>query len=212
LVEDTIFRLLGGMRLLSVGAFDALAAGADRQGPVRAHLKLVIQRFHGLIVECVFLLRILGRPDQRLMRVGEAAALEVGHGIGFAPHHVIEDPEAQVLQRGADAENVVIGADHPQRAGILQAAARRHQPFAGEAVIDFKGTELVPMIVDRIHLGLVGPAQFAAQLHVVGRIGEHQVGAAFGQRLHALHAIALDHLVQFQDAHSPARINQQESH
>ena len=37
------------------------------------------------------------------------------------------------------------------------------------------------MIVHRIDLGLVGTAQLAAQLHIVGRVGEHQVGAAFGQ-------------------------------
>ena len=91
------------------------------------------------------------------------------------------------------------------RAGVLQHAARRGQPVAGEAVIVGEAAELVPVIVDRIHLGLVGAAQLAAQLHVVGRIGEDQIGAAFGQRVHARHAVAFDDLIQFQRCHGPAR-------
>ena len=72
-----------------------------------------------------------------------------------------------------------------------------------------EASELVPMIVDRIHLGLVGAAQLAAQLHVVRWIGEHQIGAPLGQGPHALHAIAFDHLIQFQRCHLPARCYQQ---
>src|SRR3546814_14960273 len=55
------------------------------------------------------------RPDQRLVRVGEAGALEIGHRVRLAPHDVVEDPIAIVLERGADAENIVIAADHPDR-------------------------------------------------------------------------------------------------
>jgi hypothetical protein len=139
------------------------------------------------------------------MRVGEAAALEVGHGIGLAPHHIVEDPEAQVLQDGADAEDVVIGADHPDRAIVAQHMARRAQPVAGELVIGRKAAELVPVIVHRIDLGLVGAVQLTLELHVVGRVGEHQVGAAGGQGAHALHAVALDDLIQLQRTHVPAQ-------
>ena len=192
------FRLLGGMGLLAVGALEALMAGADRQGPVRAHLQFVIQRLHRFIIEGVLLLGILGRPDQGLMRIGEAAAPEIRHRIGLAPDHVIQNPEAQILQRRADAENIVIGADHPDRAGVLQHPPRRRQPFAGEAVIIGEAVELVPMIVDRIHLGLVGTVQVAAQLQIVGRIGENQIGAAFRQRVHLRDAVAFNHLIQFQ--------------
>ena len=141
------------------------------------------------------------------MRVGEAAALEIGHGIGLAPHHIVQDPEAQILQRRADAENIVIGADHPDGAAVLQHPPRGGQPFAGEAVIVGEAVELVPMIVDRIDLGLVGAAQFAAQLHIVGRVGEDQVGAALRQRVHALDAVAFDHLIQFQHAMTPPEIS-----
>ena len=94
-----------------------LIAGADRQGPVRAHLQFVVGRLHRFIVEGVAArAALLGRPDQGLMRVGEARALEVRHGVGLAPDHVVQDPEAQVLQRRADAEDVVVAADHPEGA------------------------------------------------------------------------------------------------
>ena len=49
-------------------------------------------------------------------------------------------------------------------------------------------------------------AQLAAQLHVVGRVGEDQVGAARGQGAHAFDAVALDDLIQFQRTHVPAQV------
>src|SRR3546814_5572522 len=74
------------------------------------------------------------RPDQRLVRVGEAGALEIGHRVRLAPHDVVEDPIAIVLERGADAENIVIAADHPDAAVRLQDALRFLEPGMGEAV------------------------------------------------------------------------------
>ena len=88
--------------------------------------------------------------------------------------------------------------------------ASGRQPFAGELVIGSEATELVPVIVHRVHLGLVGTVQFAAQLHIVGRVGEDQVGAAGGQRLHALHAVAFENLIQFQRAHKSRPSYQQQ--
>ncbi len=172
------FGLLRRMRLLPVGAFQALMAGADRQRPVGAHLQLVVQRLHRFVVEGVLLLGRLGRPDQRLMRIGEAAAAEIRHRVCLAPHHVVQDPEAQILQDRADAEDVVVGADHPQGAGVLQHAARLGQPVAGEAVVVGEAAELVPGIVDGVDLGLVRTAKLVLELEVIGRIGEDQVGTA----------------------------------
>ena len=141
------------------------------------------------------------------MRVGEAPAAEVRHRVGLAPDHVVEHPEAQILQDRPDAEDIVIGADHPQRAGVLQHAARLAQPFAGEAVVFGEAGELVPVIVDGVDLGIVGTAQLVLELKIVGRIGEDQIGAAFRQRPHFLHAIALDHSIQrvfqFELSHVP---------
>ena len=42
------------------------------------------------------------------MRIGEAAAAEIRHRVRFAPDDVIEDPEVEVLEDGADAEDVVV--------------------------------------------------------------------------------------------------------
>src|SRR3546814_8753179 len=76
------------------------------------------------------------------MRVGEARALEIGHRIGLAPYDVVQDPESLVLQLRADTKDVVVAADHPQRTVILQDAARRLQPFGGEARSEEHTSEL----------------------------------------------------------------------
>ena len=125
-----------GCAFLPSSPFRRSAAGAERQHPVRAHLQALVQLLHRIVVEGVALGRLVARrPDQRLVRVGEALALEVRHRVGLAPHDVVQQPEAQVLQRRADAEDVVVAADHPQRALGLQHAARRGQPGAGEGIV-----------------------------------------------------------------------------
>ena len=99
------FGLLRRMRLVAVAVLQPLAARADRQRPVRAHLQIVIQRLHRLVIEGVaFCSRDFGRPDQRLMRIGEAPPAKIRHRIGLAPDHVVQNPEAQILQDRADAE------------------------------------------------------------------------------------------------------------
>ena len=90
------------------------------------------------------------------MRVGEARAAEVGHRVGLAPDDVVQDPEAGVLQQRADAEDVVVAADHPDGAVVLQDAARLGQPFAGEIVIGREAVELVPIVVAGIDLAALG--------------------------------------------------------
>ena len=127
-----------------------------------AHLQIVVERLHRAIVEGVFRLLVLGAPDQRLMRVGEAGAAEIGHRVGLAPDDVVQDPEVGVLQQRADAVDVVIAADHPDRAVVLQDAARLGQPFAGEIVVDREAVELVPIVVDSIDPAAFGPEQVAA--------------------------------------------------
>ena len=66
--------LLRRMRLLAVAvAAAAPAPPAERDQPVAAHLQFVVERLHRLVVEGVARLARLGAPDQRLVRVGEAA-------------------------------------------------------------------------------------------------------------------------------------------
>jgi len=62
----------------------------------------------------------------------------------------------------------VIAADHPDRAVVLQDATGGLQPLAGELVVGGEALELVPVVVDRVDLGIVGTQQVAAQLQIVG--------------------------------------------
>ena len=112
-----------------------LGPAADRKFPVGAHLQLVVQRLHGSIVEGIARLLPLAGPDQRLVRVGEAGAAEVRHRVGLAPDDVVQDPKLLVLQRGTDAEDVVVAADHPDRAVVLEHPVCLGQPSAGEGVV-----------------------------------------------------------------------------
>ncbi len=108
-------RLLRRMQLLAVAAFEPFLAGAQRNEPIGAHLDVVIARFERLVIERIIVLGGVARgPDQGFVRIGEAAAAEIRHRVGFAPDDVVEDPEAEILEDRADAENVVIGADDPQ--------------------------------------------------------------------------------------------------
>ena len=134
------------------------------------------------------------------MGVGEAGAAEVRHRVGLAPDDVVEDPEVRVLQQRADAEDVVIAADHPDRAVVLEDAARLGQPVAGEVVVDGEAVELVPVVVDRIDPAAFGPEQVAAQLQIVGRVGEDHVDRLVGQPRHLGDAVALEDLVERQIA------------
>ena len=153
-----------GCSFLPSRALEPLLAGAERDGPVGAHLDVFVAGFERFVVEGVALgARVARRPDQRLVRVGEAAAAEIRHRVGFAPHHVVQDPEAEILQDRADAEDVVIGADHPERAGGLHHAAAGAEPGAGEFVVGREARELVPVVVDRIDLGIVGTLEVAAE-------------------------------------------------
>jgi hypothetical protein len=85
----------------------------------------------------------------------------------------------------------VIGADDPDGAVRLEHAARSQQPGAGEGVIGLETVELVPRIVDGVDLGLVGPVQIAAELQIVGRIGEDRVDRVLRQALERGDAVAL---------------------
>ena len=186
------FRLLRRMRLAPAVVLQTLRPRADREQPVGAHLQIVVASLQALVVERVARLGALGRPDQRLVRVGEAPAAEVRHGIDFAPDHVVQDPEAEILHRGAEAEHVVIGADHPDGAVRLQGAVAFLQPGAREGVVVGEAGEFVPRVVDAVDAGVVGPQQVAGELEVVGRISEHEVEARVGYAGEPGNAIAED--------------------
>ncbi len=71
------FRLLGRVKLVALVVLQPLGARADGKQPVGAHLHVVVGGLQRLVVEGVALRLLVARgPDQRLMRVLEAAAAE----------------------------------------------------------------------------------------------------------------------------------------
>ncbi len=91
------------------------------------------------------------------MGIGEPTAAEVRHWIGLAPNDVVQNPEAEILQDRADAENVVIGPDDENRRVVLHHAPRGGEPIAGELIVIGEARELVPIVIDRIDSALIGP-------------------------------------------------------
>ena len=196
--DDAVEQRLGLLRRMHLAAavlLQPLRPGADREQPVGAHLQLVVQRLHRLVVEGVARLWPHRHPDQRLMRVGEAAPAEIRHGVGLAPHHVVQHPEAEILEDGADAEDVVIAADHPERAFRLEHAAAFDKPGAGEGVIGGEAAELVPIVVDAVDLGIVGPKQLVVELKIVRRVGKDEIDALRREFCQLLDAVADNDLV-----------------
>ena len=84
------------------------------------------------------------------------------------------------------------------RAVVLEDAARLGQPVAGEIVVGGEAVELVPIVVDRVDPAAFGPEQVAAELQIVGRVGEDHVDRLVGQPRHLGDAVALDDLVERQ--------------
>ena len=168
----------------------------SRSSPVQSgisqsasHLQIVVQRLHGGIVEAVAARLLARRPDQRLVRIGETAAPEIRHRVGFAPDHIIEDPESDILQAGPDTKDVVVAADDPERAVLAQEATCFAEPGAGEGIIGGKIREPVPLVIDAIDQAVVRPAQLAAQLQVVWRVGEDAMNRRGRQHAHHIHAV-----------------------
>ena len=174
------------------------APGAQRDEPVAAHLHVIVQGLHGLVVEPVAAIPAPCRPDHRLMRIGEPTPTEVRHRIGLAPHDVVEDPKAEILQDRADAEDVVVGADYPDRAVLAQHAPAFAQPLPRERVIGGEILELVPVVIHGVDQAIVRPTQLPPQLEVVGRIGEDAVHRRRRQHAHQRDAVPEHHLVQRQ--------------
>ena len=182
--------LLGRMQLAAVGRLEPFRPVADRQGPVATHLQALVERLHRLIVEG----RLRGdrgaRPDQGLVGVGEAGALEVRHRVGLDPDDVVLDPEPEILQHRADAEDVVVAADHPQRAVGLEDPLALAQPGPGKRVVRRKAVEPVPVVVDTVHAAVVGPIERARQLEIVRRVSEYEVDRSRWQSGQPVQAIA----------------------
>src|SRR5438874_12717252 len=109
------------------------------------------------------------------MRVGEAPAVEIRHRVGLAPDDVVEDPEAEILQDRADAEDVVIAADDPKRPVRLQKPPAFAEPGTREIVVSGEIGEFVPIRLDTVDPAVIWSVQIAAELEVIRRVGEDKV-------------------------------------
>ena len=136
------------------------------------------------------------------MRIGQALAAEVRHRVGLAPDNIIEDPVAEILKRDAKPEDIVIRANHPDRAVWFEHTLRLGQPSAGETVIGGETVKLIPIIVHGIDPCVVGAVKFVFQLQVIGRVRKDQVHRVRWQGAHRLDAIALNNAV-FHDLRHP---------
>lgn len=148
------------------------------------------------MIERVLRAFFLLRPDHCFVRVGKTNTAEIWHGVVFDPQQVVENPKAEVLHDRADAVDIVIRADDPDRACVFQYTPTRAQPVPRERVVRFEILELVPAIVHRIHLAQVGTIQVIAELQVIRRIGEDHIRRVRGERFEYLDAIAVEDLVE----------------
>ncbi len=89
---------------------------ADREIPVGAHLQVVVQAFHPMMVKMVALPFGFRRPNQRFMGIGKTDTPKIWHRVVLDPNDVVQDPKAQILQDRPDPEDVVIGTNDPDGA------------------------------------------------------------------------------------------------
>src|SRR5690606_31901726 len=189
-------RLLRRMGFAAVGVLQTLRSCANREQPVRTHLQVVIAGLHGLVIERDPRFPITSSPDQRLVRIGEPLTAEIRHRVRLTPDDVVLDPEPQVLQGHAEAEDIVVRANDPNGAIALQHSATLAEPCPREPVVILKIGELVPLVVDAIDTGIVWPQKILVELQVVGGISEDEIDAGCRQLRQLLEAVADDDLIE----------------
>ena len=106
--------------LSGVLALRLLPSGDGGQPPHVGHLLVVVEVLHQGVVEVMWLLGALPRPDDELRGVGEVAAGDVGRRIGLRPGDDVEDFEAELGELVGYGEDVVVGAGNPDGAVLLE--------------------------------------------------------------------------------------------
>ena len=96
------------------------------------------------------------------------------------------------MQDRADAENVVVGTDHPERGRGLHHPPAGEEPGAGEIIVGGKAREFVPVVVDRIDARIVGALEVALELQIVGRVGEDEIDRLGRELRHFGDAVAME--------------------
>ena len=128
-------------RMFAVGFFRRCRS---LEPPDGFHLLAGISFAHLRVVECVPARFVLRGPQDRLGRMREVAAGKIRRRVWFFPSDVVQDFEAELLEREADAENHMLSPADPDRAVWLQRTLAASQPSEVELVIEFRAARLVP--------------------------------------------------------------------
>lgn len=136
---------------------DPLLTCTEGDDPITAHLQAIIERFQRMMIESVLCPFEFACPDQGFMRVGKTHSTKVRHWVALDPDHIVENPESQILHQLAEAKDVMIGANNPQRAAILQHPPTGAQPALTELVISLETFEAIPSLSNTFHSGHIRP-------------------------------------------------------
>jgi len=172
-----------------------LTATADVLGDLPDAFHLLPARHfpHQLVIECVPARLILRRPDDGLGGVYEVATGKVGRRIGLNPGNVIQQLHAELLHGETHRVNHVAGAADPDGAVGLEHTLAGGEPSAVELMVEVEPPGLIPRaLVHGNHFARVaGDAVIGKK---IGRVGENQVDAIWGNGGENLQAIALINL------------------
>ena len=166
------------------------AAGRE-DFPDTFHLLAVVGFLHKLVVESVTALFVLGGPDDCFGGVGEIAAGKIGRRVGLDPGNIVEELEFELLHGEADGMDYVAGAADPNRSVGLEDALASCKPCAVEFMVGVGAARTVPIaFVDADHAsGVAGDSVVGEE---IGRVGENQVHAGFGNFCQDFQAVALE--------------------
>ena len=91
----------------------------------------------------------------------------------------------------------MVATNDPNRTIWFQKATCGLKPCSREFIISTKAAELVPVIINRIHFGIIGTMQVTFELQIIGRICKDQINRFSGQTVHHIDAIASNNFVQW---------------
>jgi len=120
--------------VFAVGFFSS--AGC-RHIPHAFHLLAAVGLAHQVIVEAVFALFVLSRPENGLSRMRKIPARKIWGRVRLFPSDVVQNFEPQLLHRVANGEDDMLGAADPNGAVRLEDALAATKPFKIEFVIEF---------------------------------------------------------------------------
>ena len=119
-------------------------------------------------------------------------------GIGLALRHTI----SLRIQKSASWSSaptridIVVAADHPDRAVILEDTPRLLEPLPREIIVGREALEFVPFVINRVDPASLRSKQIASKLQIIGRVRKDHVDALGRQPRHFGHAIAVEDRVE----------------